>query len=155
MIVRRIRPHRHWHSWESPFHQLEHMRHEVDRLFHALSSSARREPGTGVFPAMNVTQDADNFYARAELPGVKASDLEISALGNKLTLSGKREIPAESESVSYHRREREEGSFNRSITLPSQVDVERVEATYTNGILTITLPKTEAAKPKQIAIRTA
>jgi HSP20 family protein len=112
------------------------------------------EPAAGVFPPINITQDDENFYLRAEVPGIKPSELSISALRNRVSISGKREIPREHERVSYHRKERPEGVFNRAVTLPTEVDAERVEARYADGILTLTLPKAEQAKPRQISVRT-
>jgi HSP20 family protein len=103
---------------------------------------------------MNVTQDENNFYLRAEVPGVKPNELSISVMRNRVSLAGKREIQREHELVSYHRKERAEGSFNRTVTLPMEVEAERVEAKYADGILTVTLPKAEEAKPRQIAVRT-
>jgi HSP20 family protein len=102
---------------------------------------------------MNITQDDDNFYLRAEIPGIKPADLSISALRNRVSISGKREIPREHDRVSYHRKERPEGGFNRAVTLPTEVDAERVDARYTDGILTLTLPKAEQAKPRQITVK--
>jgi HSP20 family protein len=128
------------------------MRREMQTLFDALEgTTASRSPG--VFPAVNVTQDPDNFYLRAELPGVKTGDLDLSAVQNRVTLSGKREIPQE-EGASYHRRERAGGSFGRTVTLPQEIDTKKVAARYDNGILTVTLPKVEAHKPRSIAIKT-
>jgi HSP20 family protein len=154
MIVRRI-----WPStprWSSPFDELTRMRREMESLFDALSGAPLSSRlGVGVFPAMNVTQDKDGFYVRAELPGVDPGSLEITALKNKLSVSGKREIADPGEGASYHRREREAGSFNRSLTLPAEFDAERVSASYTDGILTVTLPKTDAAKPRQISVKTS
>jgi HSP20 family protein len=124
------------------------------RVLDAAAGEAFGETGAGVFPPMNVTQDNDNFYLRAEVPGVDANNLSISALRNRVSLSGKREIQREHERVSYHRRERAEGSFNRTVTLPTEVDAERVDARYADGILTLKLPKAEAAKPRQISVRT-
>ena len=92
--------------------------------------------------------------AVAEVPGMKPNELSISAVRNRVSLAGKRDIPREHERVSYHRKERAEGSFNRTVTLPMEVDSERVEARYADGILTLTLPKAEEAKPRQIAVRT-
>jgi HSP20 family protein len=86
--------------------------------------------------------------------GIKPSELSISALRNRVAISGKREIPREHDRVSYHRKERPEGVFNRAVTLPTEVDAERVDARYTDGILTLTLPKAEQAKPRQISVRT-
>jgi HSP20 family protein len=102
---------------------------------------------------MNVTEDKDSFYVRAELPGLKPDELDISVTGDTLSLSGERKIPAEDENAQYHRREREAGKFSRIVSLPSQVNTGKVEASCKDGILTITLPKAEAAKPKQITIK--
>ena len=101
-----------------------------------------------------ITQDDDNFYVRAQVPGISPKQLEISAQGRRLSISGKREIPKENEKASYHRRERAEGAFSRSVTLPIEFDADRVDAQYQAGILTIVLPKSEAAKPRQILVKT-
>jgi HSP20 family protein len=124
------------------------------RLLDTVAGKTLREVGAGVFPPMNVSQDEDNFYLRAEVPGIKPNELSISVMRNRLSLAGKREIRKEDELVSYHRKERAEGSFNRTLTLPMEVEAERVEAKYADGILTVTLPKAEEAKPRQIAVRT-
>ena len=123
------------------------------RLLGTIGGDTFGEVGTGVFPPLNVTQDADNFYLRAEVPGIKPDELSISAVRNRVTLAGKREIQREHERVSYHRKERAEGSFNRTVTLPTEVDTGRVDARYADGILTLTLPKADEAKPRQIAVR--
>jgi HSP20 family protein len=87
------------------------------------------------------------------VPGISAKDLSISALRNRVSISGKREIPQENERVSYHRKERAEGEFSRTVTLPGDVAADRVEARYSDGILALTLPKAEEAKPRQIAVK--
>ena len=138
-----------------PFGDLELMRRDMDRLFAALSGREEGRSGIGVFPALNVTQDRENYYVRAELPGMNAKDIDISAVHNKMTLSGTRNVEREGESTSYHRREREAGSFNRSLVLPSEIDPARVEASYRHGILTVRLPKSEADKPRQITVQTS
>jgi len=123
------------------------------RLLETSSGDAAADPGAGVFPPMNITQDDDSFYLRAEIPGIKPSELSISALRNRVSISGRREIAREHERVSYHRKERPEGTFNRAVTLPVEVDPERVDARYSDGILTLTLPKAEQAKPRQITVK--
>jgi HSP20 family protein len=155
MLVRRVWPAR--PTFDSPFADFGSVRREMQRLLESVSGEPwSGEPwnamGAGVFPPINITQDQDNFYLRAEIPGVKANELSISALRNRVSIAGKREIQREHERVSYHRRERAEGSFNRAVTLPNEVDSARVEARYVDGILTLTLPKSEAAKPRQIAV---
>lgn len=152
MLVRRVWPSR--PALENPFTDLDQVRREMLRWFDSVAKDNYGEPAAGVFPPINVTQDRDRYYVRAELPGIKASELAISALANRLLISGKREIPGEQGRVSYHRRERAEGAFSRTLTLPTAVDSARVEARYTDGILTITLPKAEDAKPRQITVKT-
>jgi HSP20 family protein len=124
------------------------------RLLDTATGDTFANLGSGVFPPMNVTQDDDNFYVRAEVPGIKPSELSITAVRNRVSLAGKREIQPEHERASYHRRERAEGSFNRTVTLPTEVDAARVDARCADGILTLTLPKAEEAKPRQITVRT-
>jgi HSP20 family protein len=151
MIVRRGWPSR--PAFEDVFADFDQLRREMHRLL----EPGRAESGelsSGVFPPMNVTQDADSFYVSAEVPGIKASQLSISAVKNRLSIAGKREIQSENERVSYHRKERPEGSFNRTLTLPTELDVDRIEARYADGILSLKLPKAEAAKPRLISVKT-
>ncbi|MBW2035652.1 MAG: Hsp20/alpha crystallin family protein, partial [Deltaproteobacteria bacterium] len=83
----------------------------------------------------------------------KADELDISVTGDSLTISGERKIPSEDENANYHRRERESGKFSRVLSLPGQIDTSKVEASTADGIFTVVLPKSEAAKPKQITIK--
>lgn len=152
MIVRRVWPSR--PTFESPFAELDQLRREMLRLLDTVAEDASGSLGTGVFPPMNITEDDDRFYVRAEVPGIKPTELSISALKNRVSLSGKREIQPEHERVSYHRKERAEGSFSRTVNLPSEIDAEHVEASYRDGILTLRLPKAAEAKPRQITVRT-
>lgn len=152
MLLRRLTG---WPTWESrsPFEELERMRRELDRAFGDLSGRVFRAQTAGVFPLTNVTEDNVNYYVRAELPGIKADELDISVTADSLSVSGERKIAMESKNARYHRREREAGKFSRMISLPSQVDPEKVEARSANGVLTVVLPKAESAKPKQIAVK--
>src|SRR5215211_1532235 len=152
MLVRRVWPSR--PTFDTAFGDFDRLRREMLRLLDTVADDTFGEVGAGGFPPMNISQDNDNFYVRAELPGVKPGELSISALRNRLSLTGKREIPREHERVSYHRQERAEGSFSRTVTLPAEVDPERVEARYSDGILTLLLPTAEEAKPRQITVRT-
>ena len=129
------------------------MRREMDWLTEGLTGGRLREPAAGVFPLTNVTEDNDNFYVRAELPGLKADELNISVTGDTISISGERKLPVEDEKALYHRREREAGRFSRIVSLPTQVDTGKVEAHSADGILTVVLPKAEAARPKQIAVK--
>lgn len=140
-------------GWTSPFQELERMRRQMDLLSEGMTRGLWREPAAGVFPLMNLTEDKDNYYIRAELPGLKADELEISVTADTLSISGERKLPAEDEKAQYHRREREAGRFSRIISLPTQLNTGKVDARCTDGVLTVTLPKAEAAKPRQIAVK--
>ena len=152
MILRRLTG---WPTWEwtSPFGQIERMRRDMDRLTESLGRGVWGEPGAGVFPLTNVTEDKDNYYIRAELPGMKAEELDISITADTLSISGERKIPAEDEKAQYHRREREAGRFSRIVTLPAQVNAGKAEARCADGVLTVVLPKAEEAKPRQITVK--
>lgn len=151
MRTRRVWPAR--PTFDSSFGNFDQLRSEMLRLLETAGGDASADASAGVFPPINISQDNDNFYVRAEVPGIKASELSISAVRNRVSISGQREIPREHERVSYHRKERAEGSFSRTLTLPSELDAERVDARYADGILTLTLPKAEEAKPRQIAVK--
>ncbi len=103
---------------------------------------------------MNAWEEGDCLYVEAEVPGLKSENLEIGVVGNELTIRGHRgEQPREG--VAYHRQERAVGEFNRALRLPIDVDSAKVEATLTDGVLTIKLPKAESAKPRKIKINPA
>jgi HSP20 family protein len=124
----------------------------MDRLFENAMTSYQR-PQAGVFPLINLTEDQNSYYIRAELPGINADELDIQATGNNIAISGERKIAAEQEGSKYHRREREAGKFSRAIGLPGDIDTNKVEAKLENGILTVVVAKAEAAKPKQITVK--
>lgn len=152
MIVRRVvtSP---YQGARSAFEGLDLMRRYLDRLGENYFGARPygRPLSAGVFPAVNLTEDKDAYRLRAELPGLKAEELNIEVVGRNLTVSGERKIPQE-EGVRYHRREREAGSFSRVVGLPGDIDADHVQASMVNGILTVTLPKAEAAKPRQITV---
>lgn len=152
MLVRRVWPSR--PTFDTPFADFDSLRREMLRLLDAADEDTFGDTGAGVFPPMNITQDDNNFYLRAEVPGIKPKDISISAVRNRVSLAAKREIQRENEYVSYHRKELPEGSFNRTVTLPMEVNAERVDAKYADGILAVTLPKAEEAKPRQIVVKT-
>ncbi|PID73328.1 MAG: heat-shock protein Hsp20 [Desulfobacterales bacterium] len=152
MIVRRMFNTPGW-SRRSPFDDLDEMRRRMERLSSALGAGfADETAGAGVFPLVNISEDKDAYRVRAELPGVAASDLDLSITGGSLTISGKRLVEEEGENARYHRKERTSGSFSRVIELPDVVDGEKVGASFTNGVLLVTLPKSPAARPRQITV---
>ena len=137
----------------SPYHELDRMQRQMDRLFDAFSGQREGRGSAGVFPPINLSEDPENYFVRAELPGIEADKLDIQATGNSLSLSGERQIAEAGNGLRYHRREREGGSFSRVITLPGDIDAGKVDAQLANGILTIKIAKAEATKPKQITVR--
>jgi HSP20 family protein len=127
----------------------------MNRLFDSLGGTPRGVARSGGFPALNVSEDADNIYVRAELPGVTPEEIEITTHDNNLIIKGERKIPAEGETVSYHRREREAGTFRRITSLPEQVDAGKVTAACKDGVLTVTLPKAAETKARRIEVKSA
>ncbi len=141
------------YGFRSHFGDFDRMRQEMETLAAGLKSGMLGESRAGVFPLINVTENKNAYVVRAELPGIKADEINISVTRESVALSGERKIPDESRDVKYHRKEREAGNFNRIITLPGQIDTKSVEASSLNGVLKIILPKTEEAKPRQITIK--
>ena len=141
-------------SWgfSRPFREFDRLSREMDKLYGALSGGYLPLPSSGVFPLTNVTEDNDNYYVRAELPGMKSDELDIQVTEEGISISGERKIPKEGNNARYHRREREAGRFSRLISLPGKVDVNKVKAAMKNGVLKVTIPKSEAAKPRQITV---
>ena len=107
--------------------------------------------GTGAFPPINVFQQGDNLVAILELPGVNKNELEIQAKDNTIRISGKKVIAYEG-GVSLHRRERHSGMFDRTLTVPIQIDADRIKAEYRDGVLALFIPRAEGDKPRTIAI---
>lgn len=107
----------------------------------------------GWVPAVEVYEKADKFIVRAELPGMKREEFDVSVVGDTLTISGERKAESEVKDEDYYRCELCYGKFSRSIGLPAAVDPAKVEANCENGILEITLPKVEAAKPKKVEVK--
>jgi len=151
MIYRRLFDLPTW-RFRSPFEELAQMRRQMDRLLEG-AMTPYQPAQAGVFPLVNLTEDKNHYYVRAELPGVKADELDIQATANNIAITGERKIAAEEESARYHRREREAGKFSRMIGLPGDIDPNKVEAKLENGILTVVVSKAEAAKPKQITVK--
>jgi len=143
-----------WRPFSELWNEMDRLNREVNRLFDVQRQETRNGLAlSGAYPALNVWEDASNLYAQAELPGLKLSDLEIFVTaGNQLTIKGQRSQPDVENGV-WHRQERGFGAFARLVTLPVQVDADRVEAKFMNGVLTVTMPKTAAAKPRKIAVK--
>ena len=129
---------------------------QLQREMHRLARRARRPVaprGARVFPSIVVSATDEKLVVRAEIPGMKLEEFEISVSGEILTVQGSRVTGEGLEGGWYHRRERESGGFSRAIRLPAQVEGEQAEASYTAGVLTITLPLRKPAKPRQIPVK--
>ncbi len=137
----------------TPFDELERMRSRLDNLWNNFRGVPFRTPGPGVFPLVNLTENNDHYFLRAELPGVAADDIDIQSAHNSITITGERKLPQENENARFHRRERDAGRFSRVVKLPGDIDSDKIEAKLENGILTLTIPKAEESKPKQIKIQ--
>lgn len=140
-------------SWPT-LSRLSDLRNEIDRLF----ESPWGEPGRtasafgGWTPAVDLYEDDEKVVVKVELAGMKKEDIEVTLHEGTLSIAGERKTEKKFEEVGVYRSERSFGRFQRAITLPIPVDGVRVKADYTDGILSVTLPKTEAAKPKQINV---
>lgn len=140
-------------GWD-PFRELEQLRRRMDRLLE--ENLGWRQPWwTGVYPPVNISEDENHVYVRAELPGVKPEDLEIHLQDQNLVLRGEKRISTAEKGVNYQRRERESGFFRRVVALPRPVNPDQVEATCLDGILTIKLAKPEEVKPRKITVKSA
>ena len=134
---------------------------EIDRIFHQIDPFSRGmfgRPGmrgilSKIFPAVNIAENRDKYFVRAELPGIKADEIKVQIDGQNLTISGERKIQSEGDNVKYYRRERESGDFSRTIRLPGEIEDENLTAKMVNGVLEVEIPKSEASKPKQITVK--
>lgn len=143
-------------DWGSPMLQL---RTAMDRLFDDFGrdlplSRLGDAHIAAPFPRINILEDADRFILEGELPGLKMTDLEITCLGRELTIRGER-TDSDDPKESFARRECPTGSFVRTVTFPAEVDAEKVAASLEDGILAISVPKAESAKPRRIAIQSS
>jgi HSP20 family protein len=144
--------------WE-PFRDLVGLQERMNRLFdesfRGLGRSGSEDDwalGGSWAPAVDIYHQDGNIVLKAEVPGMDPKDVEIRVENNVLTLRGERKLDNEVKKESYHRVERAYGTFTRSFTLPNVVDTEKIKADYRDGVLRVTLPTREEAKPKQISI---
>jgi len=137
--------------WD-PFTGLAEIQDEVNRLF---DTSLRRHGGfEGVFsPALDVVVEKDNVLVKADLPGLGKDDISVTLQDNYLTIKGEKKHEVEQKEANYFLNERVHGSFARTVELPVAVDAAKIDARFKDGVLHVTLPKTEEAKPKQIEVK--
>lgn len=142
-----------WGWSESPLAEMNRLSAEMDRMFQRFGLGQREGLPAVSYPALDVWQDENCLYVEAELPGIELDDLETYVTGgNQLSIRGERKPPLV-EGGTWHRQERGYGTFSRMLTLPCDVKTEEVEAEFKNGVLTLTLPKCETAKPRRLAIK--
>lgn len=130
-----------------PFALVRDIQHEMNSVF---DRSANADAST--YPALNVWMKNDEALVTAELPGLSASDIDLSVSGRTLTLRGRRAAQTPGEGEQYHRRERGTGEFSRTVELPFPVDSAHVDASFAKGVLKIRLPRAESDKPRKISI---
>lgn len=143
---------------KDPFFELNTLQDRVNQLFNQAFGGWEGfgfEPpitATEFVPPVDILENEHNIVLRAEIPGVKESDLKITIENNIFTIVGERKFNEEEKKENFHRVERRYGKFTRSFTFPAGVDFEKVTAVFDNGLLTVTFPKKEEFKPKQIQI---
>jgi HSP20 family protein len=131
------------------------LRDEIDRLFEGPLTEFARTSGLlgGWSPALDLHEDKDNFVVKVEVPGMKKEDIDVTLQEGALSISGERKSEEKFEDAEVYRSERFVGRFQRTISLPAPVAADKIKAQYKDGVLTVTLPKTEEAKPKQINVQ--
>lgn len=139
------------------FQEIDMLRREIDQAFRGLGRSGLSPsflPGIGIgdYPRINLSEDDNNYYVEALVPGIDPNDLDLNLMQGSLTLSGERKETDGNEKT-WHRHERGSGKFMRTIELPDAIDGAKVEAEYRNGVLLITLPKPQSVKPKKISVQ--
>jgi len=157
MALEKWRPFASLERWEErwdPFRWLSQMQREINRLFEEGFSGRELEPISlkGWYPKLDVVETKDEVIVRADLPGMKQSDIEVSVSDGDLLIRGERKEEKEIKEENYYRREREYGAFRRTVPLPKGVKAEQIKATYQDGILEVKFPKPEEAKAKQVKI---
>ncbi len=133
---------------------LARLHNEMDDLFDGFFRGLDRPfAGYKAWPAIDVAEEENSVVVRAEVPGCKADDIDISVYGNTLTISGEKKLEEEKKEKGYYHIESTYGSFRRELTLPTDVDQSKVEAACKDGVLTITLPKAASAKAVKVKVK--
>jgi len=139
-------------GWD-PFAGLRHVQRELERLTGRWPFSESSGLDGGGFPPVNVLNGPDEILVQCEMPGLRRDDIDLSITGETLVIKGRKQSAADETTVTYQRRERPFGDFTRTIVLPDSVDAARIEAKLADGILTVRLAKSQAAKPRQIPVK--
>jgi HSP20 family protein len=154
MSLIRWNPTRELTTWPA---DLWNMQQEINRMFHKFFHGGVQDDGSYALsywtPAVDIAEHENEYIVKCELPGVNKDDVKITLESNILTIRGEKKQEQEAMKENYHRVERTYGSFQRSFTLPTSVRSDKIDATFKDGILSVTLPKAEEAKPKQIEVK--
>jgi HSP20 family protein len=137
----------------SPVSDMERLQREMNRLLNSFSPSAVRTAAG--YPAVNMWVNDEGALVTAELPGFKTDDMDISVIGDTLTISGEKGTEPLPEGASYHRQERGVGRFARTLQLPFTIDAEKIDATFDKGVLNIKMKRSESDRPRKIAVKAA
>ncbi len=138
-------------KWE-PFRDMLNLRADMDRLFNSFFGGFPEDREGLWAPLIDIEEDNENIMVKAELPGMDKNEIKVTVRDNMLVISGERKQEKEAKDKTYHRIERSYGQFSRTITLPAVVNADKIKASYKDGVLSITLPKPEVMKPKQIDV---
>jgi len=141
---------RHYYS---PLNEMERLQREMNRLFNGFSPNIVRTAAG--YPAVNMWVNDEGALVTAELPGFKSDDMDISVVGDTLTISGEKISEPLPEGASYHRQERSHGRFARTLQLPFTIDADQIDATFDKGILNIKMKRSESDRPRKIAVKAA
>lgn len=142
-----------WQQFNPVWSQLHQLQDEMNRLFDRWGDGGRPWGQQAAYPPVNLWEDADAVFVEAELPGLDLKDLEIFVTGgNQFTIKGQRKQSVPEQGV-WHRQERGHGGFERVLTLPFDVNADKVEARFENGVLLVKLAKHESAKPRKIVVK--
>jgi len=139
----------------TPFRDFERMRREMDRIWDTFFERgiSRGEEEEGWLPSLDVAETKNEIVVKAEVPGMDPKDIDISLSDGLLTIKGEKKQEREEKEENYHLVERSYGSFTRSIRLPKEIQSDKINASYKNGVLKVVLPKSEEAKKKEIKIK--
>ena len=152
-------------AWLNTTPEMDRLKREIDRAYEDFGVGQWRFPFSRIsflparaaraYPLINLSEDDEALYAEAMAPGVDPETLNVSVQGAQLTITGEKRPNADVKAEDYHRNERGAGKFIRTIELPAQIDADKVAADYKDGILHVTLPRAESAKPKQVTVNVA
>lgn len=140
----------------NPVNEMMNLQREMNRFFNGMPTRRERDEDyeSAIWsPMTDITEDSDKYELRFDLPGMTKEDIKMNFSENTLKISGERQAMEEKKEATCHRVERVSGKFFRSFNFPTQVDANKISASYKDGVLTVTVPKTEEVKPRQISIQ--